>query len=116
MRISDVLGCHLVDHDGHDLGRVRDVRLVMDGPVRGALAALRLDAVVVGGNALAGRLGYLRGGVRGPWPLSAVMRRLERRAVTYRATDIADWALDEHRLTLTPDARPDDDPDASPAT
>ena len=58
----------------------------MDGPLRGSLAALRVDALIVGGDAVAGRLGYLRGGVRGPALLSAVMRRLERRAATYIAT------------------------------
>src|SRR5215203_3429751 len=72
-RISDVLDCDVVDADGRRVGRIRDVRLVMDGPVDGALARLRLDAVIVGGNALAGRLGYLRGGVQGPSLLKAVM-------------------------------------------
>jgi hypothetical protein len=105
MRISDLMDCRVLDHDGRDLGRVRDVRLVMDGPLRGALATLRLDAIIVGGNALAGRLGYLRGGVRGPWPLSTVMRRLEARALTIDADDVADWDLDHRRIQLAPGAR-----------
>jgi hypothetical protein len=104
MRISDLMDCRVVDHDGHDLGRVRDVRLVMDGPVRGALAALRLDGIVVGGNALAGRLGYLRGGVRGPWPLSTIMRRLEAAALVIDVDDVADWDLGDRRLRLAPGA------------
>src|SRR3954447_19304759 len=77
MRISDLMACKVYDHDGHCLGRVRDVRLVMDGPLRGTNAMLRVDGVIVGGNALAGRLGYLRGGVRGPALLAAPLRRLE---------------------------------------
>jgi hypothetical protein len=52
-RISDVLSCDVVDADGRHVGRVSDVRFVMDGPVDGALARLRLDAIMVGGNALA---------------------------------------------------------------
>jgi len=66
MRMSDLMACDVYAADGRCLGRVRDVRLVMDGPVRGSLAALRVDALIVGGSAFAGRLGYLRGGVRGP--------------------------------------------------
>jgi len=102
MRMSDVLACDVVTHDGTSLGPVRDVRLVMDGPVgTGAHAAMRVDALIVGGSALAGRLGYLRGGVRGPGPLAAIMRRLERRAHTIDAADVEDWALDDHVLRLS---------------
>jgi hypothetical protein len=112
MRMSDVLASRVYDHDGRCLGKVRDVRLVMDGPVRGALAMLRVDAVIVGGNAIAGRLGYLRGGVRGPALLSAVMRPLERRARTFGARDVADWDVEARRLVLVPDARAEDEPDS----
>jgi hypothetical protein len=111
-RISDVLDCNVVDADGHRIGKVRDVRLVMDGPVEGALARLRLDAVIVGGMALAGRLGYLRGGVRGPALLKAVMSRLERRAATYPIGEIGDWDLTHHRLHLVRGARAEEEPDA----
>jgi hypothetical protein len=111
MRLSDVLACTVVDHEGRDLGQVRDVRLVMDGPLRGVLAGLRLDAIVVGGSGIAGRLGYLRGGVRGPWPLSAAMRRLEARARTVDAADVAEWDVEHHCLRLVPDAELEADPD-----
>jgi hypothetical protein len=105
VRISDVLACDVETGDGRVLGRVRDVRLVMDGPQRGALSALRVDALIVGGSAFAGRLGFLRGGVRGPTTLAAVMRRLEARAHTIDARDIATWDLDDRRLVLAPGAR-----------
>ena len=62
----------------------------MDGPLRGTVAAL-VDALIVGGSAFAGRLGYLRGGVRGPVVLSAIMRRLEARATTIDVADITEW-------------------------
>jgi hypothetical protein len=112
MRVSDLMACNVVDDDGRDLGQVRDVRLVMDGPLRGSLASLRLDAIVVGGSAIAGRLGFLRGGVRGPWLLEAVMSRLERRALTIDADDVAEWDVEHRRVRLVPGAPRRGDPDS----
>jgi hypothetical protein len=112
MRLSDVLACELHDAGGKRLGKVRDVRLVMDGPVRGSLAQLRLDALIVGGGALAGRLGYVRGNVRGPGLLRVVFSRLERRASSYRADQVDHWDIEHHRLQLKPDARAERDPEA----
>jgi hypothetical protein len=100
LRISDVLASDVFDAGGRRLGRVRDVRLVLDGPQRGALAGLRVDAVIVGGSGFAGRLGYLRGGVRGPAPLAGILRRLEDNAMTVAATDIVSWDLEARRLVL----------------
>jgi hypothetical protein len=111
MRMSDLMACDVHTADGQHLGQVRDVRLVMDGPPRGVLARLRVDAVLVGGSALAGRLGYLRGGVRGPAPLAAIMRRLEGRARTVDARDIEVWDLAAHRLVLAAGAATGGDPD-----
>jgi hypothetical protein len=111
MRISDLMACEVYDHHGKCWGRVRDVRLVMDGPLRGAHAMLRVDSIIVGGNALAGRLGYLRSGVRGPALLAAVMGRLERRARTYPARHIEHWDVADRRLRLAADARPEAEPD-----
>jgi hypothetical protein len=111
MRMSDLMACDVYVADGRRLGRVRDVRLVMDGPVRGSLAALRVDALIVGGSAFAGRLGYLRGGVRGPIVLSAIMRRLEARAIAIDVADITDWDLDHGRLVAAAGAVQRGDPD-----
>ena len=81
MRISELLGRAAFDADGKSLGRVEDVRLVQDGPIVGRFgAALRVDGVVIGGEAVGVRLGYHRANVRGPWPLRVVFRRLEQRA------------------------------------
>jgi hypothetical protein len=112
MRVSDLLECDVVDADGARVGQVRDVRLVMDGPLRGALAQLRLDAVIVGGDAVAGRLGYLRGGVQGPALIKAIMTRLERRARVYATAQIERWDVDNRRLHLAPGAAPEGDHDA----
>jgi sporulation protein YlmC with PRC-barrel domain len=89
MRLSDLLGRPVVDAGGHELGRLRDVKLRARGPVDGAaLAALDVEAVVVGGAGTAVRLGYVRGGVRGPWLLKALAGRLERKALEIPWADL----------------------------
>jgi sporulation protein YlmC with PRC-barrel domain len=94
LRISDLLDRPVVDVAGVHLGKVHDVRLVQDGPPRGsALAALRMEALVVGGGALSVRLGYHRHRVRGPAPLRALFAALERRAV------VVPW----HQVVVTDD-------------
>jgi hypothetical protein len=80
MRLSELLDCRVVDASGCDIGMVRDVRLVQNGPVTGGFGAgLRVEGLVVG-PALAGtRLGYGRTAMRGPWLLAAPLRLLHRR-------------------------------------
>ena len=72
MRLSDLLHSRVVDVDGVDLGRVKDVLVNRD-------ADFMVEGLVVGGY-YATRLGFERGGTQGPWPISALFRRLERRA------------------------------------
>jgi hypothetical protein len=87
--MSDVLGAKLVDGDGVVVGVVSDVRLVQDGPfIEGFGSALRVDALVIGRGGVGVRLGYVRGGVRGPWPLRVLASRLEGRARLVRWTDV----------------------------
>jgi hypothetical protein len=89
MQMSDVLGSELVDRDGVVVGVVSDVRLVQDGPfIEGFGSALRVDALVVGRGGVGARLGYVRGGVRGPWLLRALASRLEDRARLVRWADV----------------------------
>src|SRR3954463_11425551 len=107
MQLSDILDCEMFDAGGDSVGRVRDVRLVVDGPVHGALAQPRLDALILGGNAVAGRLGYLRGNVQGPGFMRLIFGRWRGRAATYTADEIDDWDVDHQRLRLKPDARPE---------
>jgi hypothetical protein len=86
----------VVDADDRPLGRIRDVRLEARGPVgSGALAALEVEAVVVGGAGAAVRLGYVRGGVRGPWLLKKLAGAMERRAMEIRWADLEDRGPDE---------------------
>ncbi|MCU1358186.1 MAG: PRC-barrel domain containing protein [Acidimicrobiales bacterium] len=79
MRLSDLLGAEVVDRDGRSLGRVRDVRLVQDGPIQGTFGAgLRIEGLVVGRVAVASRLGYDREGVEAPWLVARIARVLSR--------------------------------------
>jgi hypothetical protein len=75
---SDLLGLPVVGSDGAALGKVIDVRLVQDGPLRGAYAALRVDALVVGRHTVAAHLGYDRSRVNGPWLVNTVVNALTR--------------------------------------
>jgi hypothetical protein len=89
MQMSEVLGVEVVDAGGARLGEVTDVRLVQDGPyIEGFGQALRVDALVVGRGGIASRLGYVRGGVRGPWLLRVVAAALEGRAFLVPWVDV----------------------------
>ena len=100
MRASDLLRFEVVEHDGTKVGRVSDLRVVQDGPVRqGVQAAMRVDALVVGRGGLAERLGYIRNRVEGPWMLKVIFTRLERRAHVVDVADVATW--DEQACVLT---------------
>jgi sporulation protein YlmC with PRC-barrel domain len=78
MRGSDLIGCPVIGAGGRELGRVIDVRLVQDGPLMGAYAALRIESLVVGHHRLAAHLGYDRAGTRGPWLVNAVVDLITR--------------------------------------
>ena len=69
MRLSELLGSDVFDHDGVDLGRVRDVRIVQDGPRLGYRGGplFRVHGLIVGRGAIGERLGFGRGGIEGPW-------------------------------------------------
>lgn len=74
MRASELLGAAVPGPSGQDLGRVVDVRLVQDGPLLGAFAAMRIDGLVVGQRRLASRLGDDRQEASGPAGLRAAVR------------------------------------------
>ena len=90
MLMSDVMGSTVVDAGGKRLGQVTDVRLVQDGPyIEGFGNALRLDGLVIGRAGIDSRLGYARGGVRGPWLLRRLAFALEGRAWIVPWTDVS---------------------------
>lgn len=76
MRGADLIGLPVVGPGGEDLGRVRDVRLVQDGPLLGAFAALRVQGLVVGRTGVASRLGYDRYDAHGPWLVKRLVSAL----------------------------------------
>src|SRR4051812_28119970 len=76
MRASDLLGRVVVGPAGEPLGKGLDIRVVQDGPMLGAFAALRIDGLVVGKRALTSRLGYDRAHTSGPALVAFVVRRL----------------------------------------
>jgi hypothetical protein len=78
MRGSDVIGLTVLGPGDKELGRVLDVRLVQDGPLMGAYAALRVEALVVGHHRVAAHLGYDRGDTSGPWMVRTLVRLLTR--------------------------------------
>lgn len=92
MRLSDLLGSDVTDAGGRALGQVQDVRLVQDGAyVEGFGQALRVEGIVTGRGSLAMRLGFARAGIKGPWPLTTIFRRLERRAGYYTWDEVEAW-------------------------
>jgi hypothetical protein len=78
MRLSDLLGAEVRDADGVVVGRVRDVRLVQDGPLQGTFGAgLRLSGLVVGRIDLGSRLGFRRRAVDAPAIVARPVARLD---------------------------------------
>jgi hypothetical protein len=77
MRISELLDRPVVDAVGRRIGRVRDVRVIADGPVQhpSGARALRVDGLVVGRTLGGDRLGYGRT-VHGPRLLAALFDKI----------------------------------------
>jgi hypothetical protein len=100
MNLSDLLHCRVLDADGVDVGPVDDVRLVQDGPLLLSFgAAFRIDGFVVGHSGIGRRLGYVRGGVKGPWLLRVIFHAIERRTRFVRWDDVETW--DGHVVRIT---------------
>lgn len=70
MTIAELLAHEVRDVDGDVLGSVHDVRAVDDD------GTLTIHELVVGGGAVAYRLGYASGHVTGPWLLTRLARLL----------------------------------------
>jgi sporulation protein YlmC with PRC-barrel domain len=74
VRLSDLLDRDVRSDDGHDLGRVNDVRFERVG------AEWRVSALIVGTAAFAERLGFAHGVVQRPVLLARAMRWVARHA------------------------------------
>ncbi len=104
MRGADLLGLPVVGPGGEDLGRVLDARLVQDGPLLGAFAALRVEGLVVGRRPLASRLGYDRYDAQGPWLVAVLVKRLTRRTryLPWDDLELTDTEVRSSRSDLGP--------------
>jgi sporulation protein YlmC with PRC-barrel domain len=81
VRASELIGADVTDAAGRRLGVVTDIRCVQDGPVRGAMAAPRVTALLVSRRHTGSLLGYDRRAQQGPWLVRAVVRALHRHLV-----------------------------------
>jgi sporulation protein YlmC with PRC-barrel domain len=69
-RVGELIGLTVIDREGRDLGKVHDIRLRRDGPILPDFgAALRVEALVIGRESVATRLGFARLQMTGPWPI-----------------------------------------------
>jgi hypothetical protein len=114
MRLSEILGCEVVDERGEPAGKVRDVRLVQDGPPIGQFGArLRVSGLVVGGWGLGDRFGYHRSAMKGPWLVKALV------GVAQRGGGFVDWSrvlsVDPARARITISGSVEDLPHPGPA-
>jgi hypothetical protein len=80
MRASELIGRDVIDRTGRRVGVVTDLRCVQDGPLRGAMAAPRLVALLVRSRHTGALLGYHRPAQRGPWLIRVLVERLHRGA------------------------------------
>ena len=97
MRLSEVLGLTVTDAGGARVGRVADVVLVQDGPVRGPYqASLRVAGLVVVERRHVQLMGYERDVL--PHLLRWVMKRLAGTVRHVRWEDVA--GVDADGVTL----------------
>lgn len=89
MTLGDLLDLAVRDDHGGHLGYVVDVRLVLDEPPRGLLAAPRLHGLLVSPRTRTSFLGYERSQVRGPWPVAALLRHRHRGTFLVLWEDVA---------------------------
>jgi hypothetical protein len=97
MRASELIGLPVLDQGGQPLGIVTDLRCVQDGPLRGAMAAPRVRAVIISRRHTGALLGYDRRDQQGPWLIRIIVRRLHRQL---RIVDWEDLDLDGESIQL----------------
>ena len=85
MLLSDLLDAPVRDSDGRALGFVVDVRLALDGPLDGVLAAPRLHGLLVSPRTGTSFLGYERTDENSPALLARWLRH------RHRGTFLVPW-------------------------
>ncbi len=89
MILGDLLGTPVLDNDGGRLGRVADVRFVLDGTPHQLMAEPRLLGLVVGPHSAASFLGYERNGITQPRTIARILRWRHRGSFLVLWEDIA---------------------------
>jgi sporulation protein YlmC with PRC-barrel domain len=115
MRLSDLLGCAVHDHEGVGLGTVTDVRLAQAGRIQGLSAELLVESLLVSPRNTGSLFGYERRAEQGPWLVRALVRGLHKNAFRVPWNDVADWDPSAARITLAPDHHRQD-PSLPPGT
>ena len=92
MRLSDLLGRPVYEDGGERLGRVVDVRFVLDGPPAGggvgALSEARLLGLIVSPRTSSAFAGYERTGAGRPWLIARFLAWRQRHAVFVLWSDV----------------------------
>lgn len=100
IRGVDIIGTRVYDVEGTLLGRVHDVRIT-PGPYEtqdSGKPAYVITGLVIGAVAVGTRLGYGRGRMTGPWPVTAIFRRLAGRSLVVDRADVVERSEDAYRL------------------
>ena len=92
MRARELIGLDVHDGDGKRIGIVIDLRCAQDGPLRGAMQAPRVCALVVSDRHTGSLLGYDRRSQQGPWLIRKAVQMLHRHAVLVPWEGVADIA------------------------
>ncbi|HWC21750.1 MAG TPA: hypothetical protein VG502_05580 [Flexivirga sp.] len=94
MRSLDLMGATVADEDGRHLGTVHDLLLESGAPPLddSSEPALAISKLVVGPVGIGHRLGYGRGAMAGPWPLTVLLRWLGRDSFDIPWSDVVQVA------------------------
>ncbi len=95
---SALLGTSVVDRDGHEIGKLHDLRLRTERDEH------RVEGLVAGPGVIAERLGYTYGEVSGPWLLVVLMRHLAKRTRYIPWDDIVETTAEQIVARNTQDA------------
>ena len=100
MILSELLRRPVHDSTGAALGKVLDVRFVIDGAPGPLLAEARLAGLIVSPHSGTAFLGYERTDANAPWLIASLL------GWRHRGTFLAAWAdvhrIDDHSITLRP--------------
>lgn len=101
MRLSDLMGCDVIDAAGTRLGRVSDVHVVQRGGLtQGVQERFWADALLVGRGSWGERVGFIRGRARGPWLVAALFGWIERHARLIPCDEVAEWNVQSRVVRL----------------